>query len=157
MRMMLVEVLLDDPQVAAVRPEEEIGDRADPRDQAEQHVEADVSGHSGHVPFRHAEVARFPGDIAAKRRCRDRADAWNDIEDAEPLLAQARATPDSRQRAALLIEASRLMDQAQLFIPIAAPIRWSLVSGRVPGFSENIFARHTLVGLTESSIGADTR
>jgi ABC-type transport system substrate-binding protein len=69
------------------------------------------------------------------------------LEAAEPLLAQARATVDSVQRASLFLEAAQLMDQAQLFIPIAAPIRWSLVSGRAPGFAENAFARHTLVGL----------
>ena len=69
------------------------------------------------------------------------------VEEAEQLLEQARATVDGRQRAALFLEAARLMDEAQLFIPIAAPIRWSLVSGRSPGFAENPFARHTLVGL----------
>jgi len=69
------------------------------------------------------------------------------VEQAEELLTQARETVDSRQRAALFIEAAELIDRAQLFIPIAAPIRWSLVSGRVPGFAENPFARHTLVGL----------
>ena len=69
------------------------------------------------------------------------------LEEAEPLLVQARATVDARQRAALLVEAGRMMDEAQLFIPIAAPIRWSLVSGRAPGYAENPFARHTLVGL----------
>jgi peptide/nickel transport system substrate-binding protein len=69
------------------------------------------------------------------------------VEEAEQLLEQARATVDGRQRAALFLEAARLMDEAQLFIPIAAPIRWSLVSGRAPGFAENPFARHTLVGL----------
>lgn len=73
------------------------------------------------------------------------------VEEAEPLLAQARLTVDSHQRAALLVEAAAQMDRAQLFIPIAAPIRWSLVSGRVPGFAENSFARHTLVGLAEQS------
>ncbi|HTK59107.1 MAG TPA: ABC transporter substrate-binding protein [Sphingomicrobium sp.] len=69
------------------------------------------------------------------------------VEEAEPLLAQARATVDAHQRAALLVQAAAMMDQAQLFIPIAAPIRWSLVSGNAPGFAENAFARHTLVGL----------
>jgi peptide/nickel transport system substrate-binding protein len=44
------------------------------------------------------------------------------------------------------------MDKAQLFIPIAAPIRWSLVSGRAPGFAENGTARHTLVGLTDENL-----
>jgi oligopeptide transport system substrate-binding protein len=71
------------------------------------------------------------------------------LEDADPLLDQARQTPDSAQRAQLFVEAAQMMDDAQLFIPVAAPIRWSLVSGRAPGFAENPFARHTLVGLAE--------
>jgi oligopeptide transport system substrate-binding protein len=75
------------------------------------------------------------------------------VEEAEPLLAEARSTLDPMQRAQLFIEAGRLMDEAQLFIPVAAPIRWSLVSGRVPGFAENSFARHTLVGLRDPRLG----
>ena len=75
------------------------------------------------------------------------------VEEAEPLLAEARATLDPVQRGQLFLEAARLMDEAQLFIPIAAPIRWSLVSGRVPGFAENPFARHTLVGLRDPRLG----
>jgi len=78
------------------------------------------------------------------------------VDEAEPLLASARAAPIAAQRAALFVEAARLMDDAQLFIPIAAPIRWSLVSGRVPGFAENPFARHTLVGLTDTRISGAT-
>ena len=74
------------------------------------------------------------------------------VEDAEPLLADARSTLDAQHRAALLIEAAGMMDKAQLFIPIAAPIRWSLVSGRAPGFAENVVARHTLVGLTNENL-----
>ena len=78
------------------------------------------------------------------------------VEDAEELLASARAAPIAAQRAALFLEAARLMDDAQLFIPIAAPVRWSLVSGRAPGFAENPFARHTLVGLADTRISGDT-
>jgi peptide/nickel transport system substrate-binding protein len=75
------------------------------------------------------------------------------VEEAEPLLAEARATLDPVQRGQLFLEAARLMDDAQVFIPVAAPIRWSLVSGRAPGFSENPFARHTLVGLRDPRLG----
>lgn len=78
------------------------------------------------------------------------------VEDAEELLASARAAPIAAQRAALFLEAARLMDDAQLFIPVAAPVRWSLVSGRAPGFAENPFARHTLVGLADTRISGDT-
>ena len=78
------------------------------------------------------------------------------VEEAEPLLTAAREAPIAAQRAALLLEAARLLDDAQLFIPIAAPVRWSLVSGRAPGFAENPFARHTLVGLADTRISGDT-
>jgi peptide/nickel transport system substrate-binding protein len=79
------------------------------------------------------------------------------LEDADPLMDQARLTPDSAQRAQLFLEAARMMDDAQLFIPIAAPIRWSLVSGRAPGFEENPFARHTLMGLANMGNGGGLR
>jgi peptide/nickel transport system substrate-binding protein len=42
------------------------------------------------------------------------------------------------------------MDQAVLFIPLTAPVRWSLVSSRVKGFAGNRFARHTLTELQDS-------
>ena len=76
------------------------------------------------------------------------------VEDAEQLLSDARTTLDPVQRGQLFVEAARLMDEAQLFLPVAAPIRWSLVSGRVPGFAENAYARHTLVGLSDPRLGA---
>ena len=70
-------------------------------------------------------------------------------EDADTLLEAARAAPVAAQQAALLSEAARVMDEAQLFLPIAAPIRWSLVSSHVQGFAGNRFARHPLTGLGE--------
>ncbi len=70
-------------------------------------------------------------------------------EEADPLLEAARLAPVAAQRGALLAEASRLMDEAQLFLPIAAPVRWSLVSDRIEGFAGNRFARHTLTSLEE--------
>jgi peptide/nickel transport system substrate-binding protein len=70
-------------------------------------------------------------------------------EEADPLLEAARAAPVAAQRGALLAEAARLMDENQLFIPIAAPVRWSLVSDRIEGFAGNRFARHTLSSLEE--------
>jgi len=78
------------------------------------------------------------------------------LEEAETLLESARTAPIAAQRAALFQEVARMMDEAQLFIPVAAPVRWSLVSGRAPGFAENAFARHTLVGLADPRISADT-
>ena len=58
-----------------------------------------------------------------------------------------RATRLSRPSAALLAQAAARIDDAQLFIPITAPMRWSLVSNRIQGFAGNRYARHTLTGL----------
>jgi peptide/nickel transport system substrate-binding protein len=71
------------------------------------------------------------------------------LAEADRLLEAARTAPIAAQRAALLAEAARMMDEEQLFLPIAAPIRWSLVSGRIEGFAGNRFARHTLTSLEE--------
>jgi oligopeptide transport system substrate-binding protein len=68
-------------------------------------------------------------------------------EDADNLMDSAREAPVAAQRAAMLAEAGRLIDEEVLFLPLAAPIRWSLVSDDVEGFVENIFARHPLTGL----------
>ncbi|MGN6850707.1 MAG: ABC transporter substrate-binding protein, partial [Sphingomicrobium sp.] len=74
--------------------------------------------------------------------CDDQADA---------LMAAARATPVPQQRYALLGQAAAKIDDARLFIPITAPIRWSLVSDRVQGFAGNRYARHTLTGLEQQA------
>ncbi len=67
----------------------------------------------------------------------------------DELLEGARNATVADQRFALLQQAADLIDEQQLFIPIAAPIRWSLVSDRVQGFTINRFARHSLAGLGE--------
>ena len=51
-----------------VRPEEEVEEVADPRDRAEQVVDADIAGHPREMEFRHAEIARLPDQPGAHRR-----------------------------------------------------------------------------------------
>ena len=68
---------------------------------------------------------------------------------ADQLMEAARQTPVPAQRYALLAQAAARIDDAQLFIPIAAPVRWSLVSARVQGFAGNRYARHTLTDLQQ--------
>jgi peptide/nickel transport system substrate-binding protein len=79
-------------------------------------------------------------------RCGEAALCDKDIDE---LLATARSTLVADQRWALLADAARRIDEAQLFLPLTAPVRWSLVSPRITGFAGNRFARHTLVGLRE--------
>jgi oligopeptide transport system substrate-binding protein len=68
---------------------------------------------------------------------------------ADQLLDAARETAVPAQRYALLAQAAAAMDGAQLFIPLAAPVRWSLVADRVTGFAGNRYARHTLTDLEQ--------
>jgi len=65
----------------------------------------------------------------------------------DELADAARATQSPQQRAQFLAVAAQRIDSDVLLIPLAAPIRWSLVSADAPGFVENRFGRHTLVGL----------
>lgn len=70
-------------------------------------------------------------------------------EEADEAMDGARAALIADQRAAFLTEANRLIEEEILFLPIAAPVRWSLVGPRVQGFAENIVARHPLTGLND--------
>ncbi len=68
---------------------------------------------------------------------------------ADELLAAARDALVPAQRYALLGQAAARIDDMQLFIPLAAPVRWSLVSDRIQGFAGNRYARHTLTDLEQ--------
>jgi peptide/nickel transport system substrate-binding protein len=66
---------------------------------------------------------------------------------ADELMDAARLSPVPAQRYALLGQAAALIDDGQLFLPITAPVRWSLVSERIQNFAGNRYARHTLTDL----------
>jgi peptide/nickel transport system substrate-binding protein len=66
---------------------------------------------------------------------------------ADRLLDAARLTGFAPQRGRFFAEAERIMREETLFIPVAAPVRWSLAGRDVSGFATNRFGRHTLAGL----------
>jgi oligopeptide transport system substrate-binding protein len=66
---------------------------------------------------------------------------------ADQALADARATLDMNVRGTRLKEAEQYLTRAQIFIPIAQPLRWSLVSPKIAGFRENATGFHTLAAL----------
>jgi peptide/nickel transport system substrate-binding protein len=74
---------------------------------------------------------------------------------ADQLMDAARQSQIPAQRYALLLQAAARIDDAQLFLPLAAPVRWSLVSRRIQSFAGNRFARHTLTGLEQNDSGGD--
>ena len=68
-------------------------------------------------------------------------------ETADELMDGARLSPVPAQRYALLGQAAARIDAGELFLAIAAPVRWSLVSDRIENFAGHRYARHTLTGL----------
>ncbi len=66
---------------------------------------------------------------------------------ADTLMDAGRLAPVPAQRSALLAQAAARIDETQLFIPLTAPVRWSLVANRIQGFAGNRYARHTLTEL----------
>ncbi|MDQ4087113.1 MAG: ABC transporter substrate-binding protein, partial [Pseudomonadota bacterium] len=62
--------------------------------------------------------------------------------EADSMLEQARNAASAAERQTFLAGADRTLSDITPFIPLAAPVRWSLVSPRLTGFRPNPFARH---------------
>lgn len=71
--------------------------------------------------------------------------------EADAALAAARVATDVRARAEYFATADRRLTDAAVFIPLATPVRWSLVSRRVTGWSANPLAVHALPDLLSRS------
>ena len=65
----------------------------------------------------------------------------------DEMLEAARIAPTRANRRALLANADRLIAASGLYVPIAAPVRWSLVAPRLTGFRTNAFGRHSAAEL----------
>lgn len=66
---------------------------------------------------------------------------------ADEMMEAARIAPTAQDRGALLANADRILADVTPFIPLTAPVRWSLVSPRLTGFRPNMFARHNFAEL----------
>jgi peptide/nickel transport system substrate-binding protein len=67
--------------------------------------------------------------------------------EADAALARAQVALNPAERQANLAEAERILSDLAPFIPITAPVRWSLVSPRLTGFRPNPFGRRFPGGL----------
>jgi ABC-type transport system substrate-binding protein len=65
------------------------------------------------------------------------------------MLAAARLTQNRAERQALLADADRVLTSITPFIPLSAPVRWSLVSPRLTGFQPNPFGRRFIGSLVQ--------
>lgn len=73
-------------------------------------------------------------------------------EDVDFLVALAVAARDPAAQAGYLADAENALTAYNAFIPIGAPIRWSLVRSGVTGFAENAWATHPLFPLSRAPI-----
>jgi ABC-type oligopeptide transport system substrate-binding subunit len=64
--------------------------------------------------------------------------------EADAAVQAALAAPDAKARTDDLARAQALLSAANVFIPIGAPLRWSMVRGTVDGFASNAWAWHPL-------------
>jgi peptide/nickel transport system substrate-binding protein len=94
------------------------------------------------------EVAPSSSPAWFVRRFRCGATPVCDI-DMDGLVEAARIGQSPAQRYALLAQAAQKIEDKQLFIPITAPVRWSLTSRRIENFAGNRYARHTLTDLDQ--------
>jgi peptide/nickel transport system substrate-binding protein/oligopeptide transport system substrate-binding protein len=65
----------------------------------------------------------------------------------DALMDQVRITEDANTRSRLLGEAEASLTHANVFVPLAQPMRWSLVRGDATGFSINRLGFHPLIPL----------
>ena len=67
--------------------------------------------------------------------------------DADRAMDAARIAPSARERRESLASADAILRDTIAFIPLTAPVRWSLVARRLTGFQPNVFAYHAPDGL----------
>lgn len=68
-------------------------------------------------------------------------------EEADALVRDSLALKDPESKELLLIEAHSILTDAEVFIPLGAPVRWSLVRGSVEGYQANPWGLHPLSAL----------
>lgn len=86
-------------------------------------------------------VAPYSGAIwfLAQFSCRN---ATICSEKADAALARARAADNLKERGEALATADRALADAQVYIPLASPLRWSIVSARLVAYQDNAVGIH---------------
>lgn len=97
-------------------------------------------------------VARYAGARWFLNQFNCRVSAAICSQDVDMLVALAVASRSPAQQAGYLSDAENALAAYNAFIPIGAPIRWSLVRSGVAGFAENAWAIHPLFPLSRAPI-----
>lgn len=91
------------------------------------------------------EVAQQPGPEWFLQRfsCSLRPRACSDK--ADKLVSDALASPDAATARPLFVQAEHALGDENVFLPLGAPIRWSLIAGDLSGFALNRWGFHPLL------------
>lgn len=69
--------------------------------------------------------------------------------EADALVRQTLTEPDAATRQQLLIEAHGALVEREAYIPLGAPVRWSLVRGNIRSYLPNVWGLHPLFPLSQ--------
>jgi len=69
--------------------------------------------------------------------------------EADALVRQTLTEPDPARREQLMAEAHAALVKREAFIPLGAPVRWSLVRGSIRNFQPNPWGMHPLFPLSQ--------
>lgn len=94
-------------------------------------------------------VARFPAPRWYLNQFNCRLARGLCSEEVDTLVSEAVRQADPAARALLMAQAEARLTLANVYIPIGAPLRWSLARGSVDGFVPNAYAFHPLPPLGE--------
>ncbi|QPC98536.1 ABC transporter substrate-binding protein [Qipengyuania soli] len=114
-------------------------------------VERTAKGKKANLVLRD-RVARFGGPRWFLNQFNCRVSRQVCSEGADYLVGLAVDARDPAEEASFLAEAEQALTASNLFIPLGAPIRWSLVRGDTTGFSENGWNVHPLFPLSHAPI-----
>jgi len=68
---------------------------------------------------------------------------------ADALVSRSLTEPDAEARQRLLIEAHAALVEREIYIPLGAPVRWSLVRGTIRNHLPNVWGMHPLFPLSQ--------
>lgn len=69
--------------------------------------------------------------------------------EADELVRQSLTEPDMAERQRLLVEAHAVLVEREVYIPLGAPVRWSLVRGNIRNYLPNPWGMHPLFPLSQ--------
>lgn len=69
--------------------------------------------------------------------------------EADALVRQSLTERDGAVRERLLVEAHAALVEREVYIPLGAPVRWSLVRGTIRNYQPNVWAMHPLFPLSQ--------